>query len=191
MPPIKVEERWLPVVHPPGYEVSNKGRVRSYWKRTGKDHETVFFISKQVQKVLKPRVINKCYLVVGLKTGYKTTRSFGVGHLVLSAFVRPPLEGEVCRHYHDKTPTNCSLYNLRWGTQAENIQDQIRHNGGVCHHKGKVLSAETREKIRQGHLGKSLSDEHKAKIALTKMGNTCRHDWCEEQKRHKAEQVEG
>lgn len=109
MPSIIIEELWLPVIGPSGYEVSNMGGVRSYWKRTGKDSETVFVISKQVQKMMKTKVRAGCYLVVGLKTGYRTSREFGVGALVLSAFIRPPKEGEVCRHYYDKTPTNCNM----------------------------------------------------------------------------------
>ncbi|WP_396902488.1 HNH endonuclease [Mycolicibacterium sp.] len=55
---------------------------------------------------------------------------FGVGSLVLSAFVGPRPEGLVCCH-NDGNAANNSLTNLRWDTQQKNVWDSIalgRHN---------------------------------------------------------------
>jgi hypothetical protein len=65
------------------------------------------------------------YLQVGITVdGQVKMRK--VHHLVLEAFVglRPP--GTLTRH-KDGVPSNNSLRNLAWGTQAENELDAVRH----------------------------------------------------------------
>lgn len=49
-----------------------------------------------------------------------------VHSLLLNTFISPRKVGQVCRHI-DGNPLNNELSNLAWGTQRENIHDQIRH----------------------------------------------------------------
>ena len=88
------------------YEVSNRGRIRS-------------------NKTSTPRVLkahpNPRYLVVRLRHDKRYVTRY-VHRLVLETFVGP---GEVCLHL-DNDPTNNSLENLQWGTQADNNAQTMR-----------------------------------------------------------------
>jgi|GEM_PF-1958428 len=53
-------------------------------------------------------------------------KKYRVSRLVLSAFVREPLPGEVARHL-DGNPANNHLSNLEWGTQTDNMKDARIH----------------------------------------------------------------
>lgn len=115
------DERWLPVVGFPGYEVSDLGRVRC-WRPC----------NRLARQPSEPRILrtppNKTtgYISVSLYLDRREYRKL-VHRLVLEAFVGPCPEGHEARHVHDPDPTNARLDNLAWGTKAENMQDQIRH----------------------------------------------------------------
>jgi hypothetical protein len=107
-----VKEEWRPVVGFDGYEVSNQGRVKSF--------------KYKEPKVLKEGTIQHGYKnVVLMKDGKKHTAT--IHRLVLTAFCREPLEGEVCRHLDGNTSNNC-INNLAWGSQLENSHDRYQHN---------------------------------------------------------------
>lgn len=61
-------------------------------------------------------------------------RTYTVHTLVLEAFAGVRPEGGVCRHLNGVAHDN-RLSNLAWGTQAENVSDQVRH--GTHAHSGK------------------------------------------------------
>lgn len=121
------EEQWRPVVGYEGrYEVSDRGRVRSLI-RSG--------------YVMRPALTEHGYRYVTLsRDGVK--EKLRVHRLALAAFDREPLPGEVCRHL-DGDPANNRLDNLAWGSQADNMQDMVRHG----RHKN-----QTRSHCRRGHL---------------------------------------
>lgn len=109
-------EIWKPVLGYEGYyEVSNFGRVKSFWRGA--------------PKILKPSENHEFgYLSVNLHhpeiSGYKTRL---IQHLVLEAFQGPrPAPEMVCRH-RDGNPKNNRNDNLCWGTQAENLADRVEH----------------------------------------------------------------
>lgn len=109
-------EQWKAIPGFPGYEVSDKGRVRSYWKRT--------VLADSPQKVLKQGFDHK-YFNVHL---HKDRRSFTpkIHRLELLTFVGPcPLGMESC--HNDGDYTNNDLTNLRWDTHKKNCIDQIQH----------------------------------------------------------------
>src|SRR4051812_48696486 len=124
--PVRIE-RWLLVANPkfPDYEVSNYGRVRSFpvlrkagragWRWTK-------------GKFLKQTLYNY-RVTVSLHNAQGEQWTAGVATLVLRTFVGPPSPGQVARHYHDPDPCNCHVWNLRWGTQSENVADEKRHYG--------------------------------------------------------------
>lgn len=94
-------EQWRKIVGFIGYEVSNRGRVRSRFK------ELVPFPDKDG------------YLCVGVR-GLKR-----VHFLVLTVFVGPrPIGMEACHNNGIKTDN--SLRNLRWDTHKANCADAVR-----------------------------------------------------------------
>lgn len=123
-------ETWKRIPGWPAYEVSDWGRVRSYWTwgRGGPGRRGLRVIGS-VPKLVRAHMASGRLVVTLGKGKSGTQKTFGVGMLVLTAFVRPPVRGEVARHMIDPTPWNCRLDNLAWGTTSENHGDTIRHNG--------------------------------------------------------------
>lgn len=103
------EERWLPVVGNPGYEVSDLGRVRS-WKKYGGP---------------APRILRlNAYDGYPVATMSRSQRR--VHRLVLDAFVGTRPDGMVSRHI-DGDRSNNALSNLTYGTPSENMRDRRAH----------------------------------------------------------------
>lgn len=104
-------EEWRAVPGFEQYEVSNLGRVRSWtsWKRG---------------RLMALTPDPKGYIGVNLGAGNDRYRR--VNRLVLEAFVRPAMPGQVCRHL-DGDKTNNRVENLCWGSISENNFDIVRH----------------------------------------------------------------
>ncbi len=102
------DEEWRLITDWP-YSVSDQGRVRN--------NRTNYVIRQQ---------LNKGYLRVTLANN-GTVKRFPVHHLVCSTFTGPrPSTKHVTRHLNGNGLDNKSS-NIVWGTQKENIQDQIKH----------------------------------------------------------------
>lgn len=112
-------EEWRDVVGCPAYEVSNLGRVRSWWSSHGH--------VRSVPRLRTPVPATK-------RGGYPTVllsvagarRLRYVHHLVLEAFVGPRPSAQECRH-KDGNVTNNTVDNLAWATHAENLADKVAH----------------------------------------------------------------
>lgn len=108
-----VREVWRAIPRAPSYEVSCFGRVR----RISTGH------------ILTPRDSHG-YLRFDLSERGKLIKK--LGHvLVLEAFVGLCPPGMEARHVHDRTRSNCALWNLAWGSKAENGKDRIRHGSSI------------------------------------------------------------
>jgi hypothetical protein len=141
----------------PGYEVSDRGRVRS---NRGRDGEW---------RVLKDGEHSKGYRTVVLSYAYdgvqKRQTSRLVHRLVLEAFVglRPP--GMQARHL-DGDRANNKLSNLCWGTQEEAEQDKVRNDTvllGEKNHKTKLTEKEVKaikRKMAHGATTSQISEEY-------------------------------
>ena len=105
-----MDEIWKPVLGYEGqYEVSDKGRIKSYRRH------------KEGQ-ILRPGCMPQGHLSVAL--GRKNSQC--VHKLVLNAFVGVAPDGYECLHANGN-PADNRLENLRWGTRSENIRDAVRH----------------------------------------------------------------
>jgi len=115
-------EKWLPIRGWPAYEVSDHGRVRSYWSR-GRSRR---FVDRSAQpRVLAPARTGRVgHLKVTLVKNAQRWQ-VAVHVLVLRAFVGPYPRGHWALHY-DGDPTNNILLNLRYGTPQENCADAKR-----------------------------------------------------------------
>jgi hypothetical protein len=114
-----VSEQWKPVPGFEGaYEASSEGRVRSI-TRTVSDGST------RAGQVLRPCDNGAGYGIVTLCAGgVETTRT--VHSLVAEAWLGPrPAGHEVCHQDGDSSHNAAS--NLRWGSHASNMRDQVRH----------------------------------------------------------------
>lgn len=108
-------EEWRDVFGFEGYQVSNLGNIRSFRDRHGglkKEPSPLRLDSASGQ----PRVT----LCVQAKK-----KRVSLAHLILEVFGKPKPPGSVVRHL-DGNVLNNRLDNLTWGTQRENIQDNIR-----------------------------------------------------------------
>lgn len=116
-------ETWLPVPEYEGlYDASSQGQIRSRPRATtrGGIMKIIFYDGK--------------YEAVTLTCNGKQRRH-SVHSLVAAAFIGPRPEGLVIRHL-DGDPQNNWAYNLAYGTQAENMQDMLRH--GNCKNANKT-----------------------------------------------------
>ena len=98
-----------------GYQVNNIGEVRSYMN------------NRHGPTVKEPHPVKSCKN----KHGYDTVQ-LGRGNrrlvhrLVAQAFIPNPKNLPLVRHIDDN-PDHNYVSNLKWGTQANNMQDCVRH----------------------------------------------------------------
>jgi hypothetical protein len=117
------------------YQVSNHGRIKSLdrYIRNGINKER--FIKGQIRKLSRDKY---GYLYVNLnKEGKRKT--YKVHRLVLTAFDRPPKEGEECNH-GDGNKGNNYKSNLEWCTPKEN-----------CDHRDNILDGNIRGERNNFH----------------------------------------
>ena len=152
-----MNEIWKPVKGFESYEVSNKGRIRSY--------------KKYGQSKSLPRILNSCPLC---KYGYqnislcKNSKIYTrmVHRLVLEAFVGKCPEGLECCH-NDGDATNNHLDNLRWDTHLANQRQRtnfINTKRGENHPHAKLSDidvVEIRNLAKQGVLQRIIANKYK------------------------------
>ena len=121
-------ECWLPVPDFPGYEVSDRGRVRSYYRRA-KGTGSPWEIADTPQRYLKGAYKRAGYRFVTLcRGGIHYTKH--VHQLVARLFLGPCPQGkEICHNNGDKM--NNHAENLRYDSHYNNIQDAIDHDTGI------------------------------------------------------------
>jgi hypothetical protein len=110
-------ERWLPVPGFPGYEVSNRGQIRSNIasSRWG-----------AAPRILRGGHNGDGYRTLTLRAADGHRVSCYVHHLVAEAFIGPRPEDAVVRHFDGNSDNNAAS-NLSYGTPSENSADQVRH----------------------------------------------------------------
>ena len=104
-------ENWKPILGYSNYEVSDKGRIRSY----AMCHKSYY--------VLKPNInknINRVYMRLTDDEGI--SRNLIVARLVAFAFVDGYSEERNTVNHKDGNPLNNNASNLEWMSQAENNQ---------------------------------------------------------------------
>lgn len=128
-------EQWRAIPGMPGYEVSDRGRVRSLKKWRGESGRILdgFF--------------NNGYSAVNLTPPVGRARPYQIHPLVLKAFVGPRPEGHQACH-RNSIKTDNRLDNLYWGTPAQNEADKIaigKANRGERHGMSKLTDEQVQE----------------------------------------------
>ena len=129
-----MDEHWKEIEGYPGYEVSDQGRVRSYYAKEKKKgcwggYDRVLY--DEPQRILKQSDDGNGYLKVNLQKGDKR-RCIKVHRLVAEAFIDNPNGYDTVDHIvsgPDGKLDN-SVNNLRWISRRENIQKA--YADGVC-----------------------------------------------------------
>lgn len=133
----------------PAYEVSDRGRVRT-WKVRGR--------GKKLSD--KPTLMSPApngsmgYLRVCIRHDGKSM-TVAVSSLVLFAFHGPRPEGKESCHKNGD-PTDNRSKNLYWGTHVENCRDRVRHGRaprGERHGLARLSDDDVREIRRRFKLG--------------------------------------
>ena len=154
-----MHETWKAVEGFPGYEVSDHGRVRSFWRRwgLGRGHGGKFVLTDRPLRILIPTTHPGGALQVKPRRDNKN-HPLKVHRLVLEAFVGPCPSGHECRHL-DGNPTNNHLGNLCWSTHADNMADTLRHgthNRGERHGCSRLTESQVKN-IRELHTQGSIN----------------------------------
>ena len=112
-----MSEEWRPIPGIDGAFASSLGRIRG---RSG--------------KVLAPWLVTEGrYLALRMSPSRGLPyKNWMVHRLVLSAFDRPPRDGEEVAHNNGRSLDN-RPENLRWDTRSGNLRDKVRHG---THNKG-------------------------------------------------------
>lgn len=149
-----------------GYRVGTDGSVWSC-RKMGRRSVNGKLALTDKWHTLKTPVVSNGYPTVALRDEQGLIVTMYVHKLVLEAFVGPcPLGMEAC-HYPDRTKTNCSLANLRYGTPKENSDDQLKHgtrqrgekNGHAILTEKQVLAAR-RDRVKKRMSIKKLASVH-------------------------------
>lgn len=128
-------ERWatIPNTHG-GYEVSDKGRIRSL----------------KTNRILKTRAHKTTgYEMVCLCVDNKATTHL-VHRLVAQAFIGDPEPGQEVNHLDENKLNNC-VENLEYCSHAENIKHGTGNIRRSIHNKGQKRSEETKRKNSEAH----------------------------------------
>jgi hypothetical protein len=119
-----MEEQWKRVEGFPAYDVSNRGRVRSYYRRGRGAH-----IADTPQRILKPVPLTTGYLSVGLrKNGELTTTR--IHKMVALAFL-PLADSSLQLNHKDGNKSNNTAENLEWVTARQNVRHYLNVLGGA------------------------------------------------------------
>lgn len=127
-----MKEIWKPIKeYEDLYEVSNKGRIRSFWRR--------------LPKILNPPMYSTGYKILTLcKKGEIHSRS-PIHRLVATAFLKNPKNYPII-HHKDGNKLNNNVFNLEWCTHSHNKREDyrlgIQSKKGEYHHRAKLTNEE-------------------------------------------------
>lgn len=154
-------EIWRPIVGADGYEVSDQGRVRSWWMRGGKPTR----VRADEPRILSGRVraASGGYASVSLPRG--PGRSYGtkaIHRLVIETFVGPCPDGLEVAHLNGDSMDNRAA-NLAYVTHAENEHHKKLHGTWDTRKGGAKLTAEQVSEIK-GLLSRGFRQSDVARV---------------------------
>lgn len=109
-------------------DVFKRFRASNYWVNRNGD-----VYSEKANRIISGQLRTahgKTYRYIDVRNTAGKVQHINVQRMVLGAWVREPMEGEVIRHLNDDGLDN-RLDNLTYGTQKENIKDCVDHGNRV------------------------------------------------------------
>lgn len=162
------------------YQISSTGKIKSLSRYVKCGHRG--FEGKRLikEKIMKPYLMPMGYLTVSLRKN-NIDRQYFIHRLVARTFIPNPNDLPCVNHKNENKVDNC-IDNLEWCTYSYNdnygnrnskisesrkgikFSDEHLKNLSLSHKK--IVTNEFREKMRNLHLGRKLSEEHKRKISI-------------------------
>lgn len=134
---------WKSIKDYPGYEVSNDGKVRSYWKAGG--YMGFKKLMPEPQRILKPQIYGQswCKHYCVLLYNEQRRKMVKVHRLVLLHFgPEQPIDKPLALHKNDDRNNN-HIDNLYWGNTSDNTLDSIK-NGVFGDRRGEKSGKSTK-----------------------------------------------
>lgn len=131
-----MRERWVDINNFEGYQISNKGRVRKFWKR--KHYPTgygTYRILGDTPTIVPQSDNGKGYMQVEMYDNQRRRCTRKVHKLVADAFLPPPPDDD-CEYTIDHIKSgpdgkkNNSISNLQWMPKSDNIRKA--YEDGMC-----------------------------------------------------------
>jgi hypothetical protein len=148
-------EIWKAIEGHPNYQVSNLGRVKRLEIVEANNKTRACRLPERIMKGSFSKAAGWFVYLPG------SNKQQIIARLVLTAFVRPPFEGEFARHLDDDKQ-NQNLINLAWGTRRDNGSDAVknkRYNSAKGSKSGRSkLTEEQVCEIRNLHYSHSTND---------------------------------
>jgi len=164
------QEAWRSVVGHPLYEISDRGRVRS-WAKKGPAGGVL-----ATPRMLRQETMHMGHRRVNLGKGRRQT----VHVLVLEAFVGPR-NGSDCARHLNGDPADNRADNLAWGSFFDNEADKRAHGRsliGERHHQALLNDADVVAIRASNEVGTVLAGKHgvsPSTIWLIRKGRTWKH----------------
>lgn len=137
-------ETWRQIRGHHGYEVSDRGRVRS-WLRPG----GLRIDERDSPRVLKPTPDAFGRLSIVLRDDRGNDRTLSVAKLVLTTFRRRPRDNEIAA-YRDGDPGNCDLSNVRWSCRSDVAKNSQRQTTPITRIPAKLKAEIARTVLKEG-----------------------------------------
>ena len=145
-----MSEEWIPFISNRNYEISNWGRIRTYYRLGGGG------FAQRSHCIMKTQVSRYGYEMVMLKVGNKY-KNMTIHRLVATHFLEPNTEKTIVNH-KDGNKLNNNLSNLEWCTYSENTRHSYANGTskgrkGEKHHLNKIKEEDVREIFRLRETG--------------------------------------
>lgn len=150
-------EIWKSIPFSDGYDVSNHGRVRSWWAW----RESTRNVGEARQRMISPRIVDGWEARHGYRMVVLEKKKWFIHHLVLLVFVGDPPDGKRITRHLDGNPSNNRLDNICWGNQTENYADARRHGTnpkGTRHGMNKLTDEQVLEIVAMRKEGVSIKE---------------------------------
>jgi hypothetical protein len=152
-------ELWRSIPDYPGYEVSDRGRIRSYYKNGGGG--LGWHIADEPQRILAASPDSRGYRIVVLKHKSGERHCLKAATIIARVFIGPRPDGLSVCHYDDD-PSNDHIENLRYDTPHGNTQDALRNGARFGHRSLDDSEAlELRQRYAKGESTATLSRQFK------------------------------
>ena len=121
---MSLTELWLPISGFPGYEVSNLGQVRSWWKGAGYRTKDIN-VKLKAPQIRQLRIYASGYVYVSMYKRDGVRKHRPIHRLVALAFI-PNKKSKPQINHKNGVKIDNAVKNLEWVTVSENLKHAFR-----------------------------------------------------------------